>query len=202
MASSAVFFAVLAVLSAALAVVFAESAVVFAVSAVVFAVFAVFCAALALLSAELAALSAALALLSAELAALSCGNKNGHIGRVSARGIPECYWSDGSVGYRQNYKVTVYPSSTMVAATWNKELARIGIDVMITGHLHRLLVLGKNDERALRPNPYPIIVGARPDSRNNCMVGTALTLYPDRLEYKFTDNHHEVVDAGSIRFAD
>jgi beta-glucosidase len=59
-----------------------------------------------------------------ELAALSCGNKNGQIGRVSARGIPECYWSDGSVGYRQNYCVTVYPSSTMVAATWNKALAR------------------------------------------------------------------------------
>lgn len=85
---------------------------------------------------------------------------------------------------------------------WNRELARIGIDVMITGHLHRLLVLEKNDERALRPNPYPVIVGARPDSRNNYMAGTAITLYPDRLEYKFTDNSHNVVDAGTIRFAD
>ena len=73
----------------------------------------------------------------AELAALSCGNKNGHIGRLSARGIPECYWSDGSVGFRQNYKVTVYPSSTMVAATWNKELAReFGRSIGCEGNLY------------------------------------------------------------------
>ena len=74
-----------------------------------------------------------------ELAALSCGNKNGHIGRVSARGIPECYWSDGSVGYRQNYKVTVYPSSTMVAATWNRELAReFGRSIGVEGNLYNV----------------------------------------------------------------
>ena len=72
-----------------------------------------------------------------ELAALSCGNKNGQIGRVSARGIPECYWSDGSVGYRQNFNVTVYPSSTMVAATWNKELAReFGRSIGCEGNLY------------------------------------------------------------------
>ena len=74
-----------------------------------------------------------------ELAALSCGNKNGHIGRVSARGIPECYWSDGSVGYRQNYCVTVYPSSTMVASTWNKELAReFGRSIGCEGNLYNV----------------------------------------------------------------
>jgi beta-glucosidase-like glycosyl hydrolase len=72
-----------------------------------------------------------------ELAALSCGNKNGHIGRVSARGIPECYWSDGSVGYRQNFNVTVYPSSTMMASTWNKELAReFGRSIGCEGNLY------------------------------------------------------------------
>ncbi|MBQ9746495.1 MAG: glycoside hydrolase family 3 C-terminal domain-containing protein, partial [Clostridia bacterium] len=72
-----------------------------------------------------------------ELATLSCGNKNGHIGRVSERGIPESYWSDGSVGYRQNYKVTVYPSSTMVAATWNKALAReFGRSIGCEGNLY------------------------------------------------------------------
>ena len=74
-----------------------------------------------------------------ELAALTCGNKNGHIGRMSARGIPEAYWSDGSVGYRQNYKVTVFPSSTMVAATWNTELAReFGRSIGVEGNLYNV----------------------------------------------------------------
>jgi beta-glucosidase len=74
-----------------------------------------------------------------ELAALTCGNKNGYIGRMSARGIPEAYWSDGSVGYRQNYKVTVYPSSTMVASTWNTALAReFGRAIGVEGNMYNV----------------------------------------------------------------
>lgn len=83
---------------------------------------------------------------------------------------------------------------------WNKELARIGIDVMITGHLHRLLVLNKNDGRALRPNPYPVIVGAQPLKPRENMAGTAITLYPDRLEYKFTDSSRAILGEGTISF--
>lgn len=72
-----------------------------------------------------------------ELAVLTCGNKNGHIGRMSARGVPEAYWSDGSVGYRQNYKVTVYSSSTMVASTWNTALAReFGRAIGVEGNMY------------------------------------------------------------------
>ena len=58
-----------------------------------------------------------------ELARLTCGNSNGQIAYIPERGIPESYWSDGPVGFRQNYAVTVYPSATMVAASWNTELA-------------------------------------------------------------------------------
>ena len=50
-------------------------------------------------------------------------NDNGHIGYLPERGVPEAYWSDGPVGFRQNFKVTVYPSATMVSSTWNTELA-------------------------------------------------------------------------------
>ena len=52
-------------------------------------------------------------------------------------GGPEAYWSDGSVGYRQNYKVTVYPSSTMVASTWNTALAReFGRAIGVEGNMY------------------------------------------------------------------
>ena len=83
---------------------------------------------------------------------------------------------------------------------WNAELKRIGIDVMLTGHLHRLLVLEKHDARALRDNPYPVIVGAQPDRSAARMMGTAVTLYPDHLEYRFTDNNHVIVESGRIDF--
>ncbi len=58
-----------------------------------------------------------------ELATLTCGNTNTHFGYLPDRGIPEVYWSDGPVGFRQEYKVTVYPSATMVSASWNEALA-------------------------------------------------------------------------------
>ncbi len=64
------------------------------------------------------------ALTDEELSLLTCGNPNIHIGYLPKRGIPEAYWSDGPVGLRQPFRVSVYPSSTMVAATWNTELAR------------------------------------------------------------------------------
>ena len=83
---------------------------------------------------------------------------------------------------------------------WNKELARIGIDVMLTGHLHRLLALEVNDERALRPNPYPVIVGAKPIKAKENVAGTAITLYPDHLEYKFTDSNLAVLGEGKFDF--
>ncbi len=74
-----------------------------------------------------------------ELAALTCGNKNGQIGRMSSRGVPEAYWSDGSVGYRQNFTVTVFPSSTMVASTWNVDLAReFGRSIGVEGKLYNV----------------------------------------------------------------
>ncbi len=64
------------------------------------------------------------ALTSEELALISCGNGNGHMGYLPERGIPEMYWSDGPVGLRQPFKVSVYPSGTMVATSWNAELAK------------------------------------------------------------------------------
>ncbi|MBO5006791.1 MAG: glycoside hydrolase family 3 C-terminal domain-containing protein [Clostridia bacterium] len=74
-----------------------------------------------------------------ELALLSCGNKIGQIGRISARGIPEAYWSDGPVGYRQNFTVTVYPSSTMLASSFNKELAyEFGKSIGCEGNLYNI----------------------------------------------------------------
>lgn len=102
-----------------------------------------------------------------EMAVLSCGNSNGQIAYMPERGIPESYWSDGSVGFRQNYAVVVYPSSTMVAATWNKALTyefgkSIGteangynVDVWLAPamNIHRDPCCGRNFEY-LSEDPY------------------------------------------------
>lgn len=85
-----------------------------------------------------------------------------------------------------------------VYTEWNRELDRIGIDVMLSGHLHRTFVLKKHDPQAILDNPYPVIVGARPDRTN--ITGTAIILEKAGLTYRFTDTEHTVIEEGRIEF--
>lgn len=87
-----------------------------------------------------------------------------------------------------------------VYTEWIAELSRLGIDVMLTGHLHRTMVLEKNDERALLPNPFPVIVGSEMQYSGKAVVGTAITLTEKGLHYRFTDETHAVLGEGTIAF--
>ena len=98
----------------------------------------------------------------AELAQLTCGNKEfrEQIGYLPERGIPNAGWSDGPVGIRQNAKVTVYPSGTMLSSSWNPELAvefgralgceahKYNVDVWLAPavNIHRNPCCGRNFE--------------------------------------------------------
>ncbi len=78
-------------------------------------------------------------LTSEELAILSCGNVNTHIGYLKERGIPECYWADGPIGLRLNAKTTVYPAGTMVACSFNTELATAqGLAIGVEAHQYHI----------------------------------------------------------------
>ena len=85
-------------------------------------------------------------------------------------------------------------------AEWNRELARLGGDVMLTGHLHKTFVLERGDERATTENPYPVIVGSSMTYSGDTIVGTAITLRRDGLTYKFTDQDLAVLEEGEIKF--
>ena len=83
-------------------------------------------------------------------------------------------------------------------AEWTRELDRIGVDVMLTGHLHRTMVLDRHDPRALVDNPYHVIVGAHPE--RDSVTGTAIVLDRTGLTYRFTNTAHEVLGEGRIDF--
>lgn len=98
----------------------------------------------------------------AELAQITCGNKEFRelIGYLPERGIPGTGWSDGPVGIRQNAKVTVYPSGTMLSSSWNPDLAvefghalgceahKYNVDVWLAPavNIHRNPCCGRNFE--------------------------------------------------------
>ncbi len=71
-------------------------------------------------------------------------------------------------------------------ALWNKELERLGIRFMLTGHIHREYVLLPGNEEATTPHNYPIVVGS--GVRAESIIGTAITLNKNTMEVTFTDN--------------
>ncbi len=76
--------------------------------------------------------------------------------------------------------------------SWNRELERLGVSFMLSGHVHKAYCLPKNSEKSLRKNPYPVIVGSEKQKDN--FIGAAVTVFKNKLDVKFTDCGHNVIE--------
>ena len=83
---------------------------------------------------------------------------------------------------------------------WNKNLERIGIKFMLTGHLHKAFLIKPEDKISTLQHNYPIIVGSAINKECSEIVGTAIVLNHDKMEVKFTDNNQKVVEEFVIKF--
>lgn len=86
-----------------------------------------------------------------------------------------------------------------VYSEWNKELSRLGVKFMLSGHFHKTFILEKNDSRSLLPHDYTVIVGAANDDEGT-LLGAALTLYKDSVEVRFTDSEEKITEEALVRF--
>lgn len=93
-------------------------------------------------------------------------------------------------------KDSVFDIESETYESWNRELERLGVSFMFSGHVHRSYYLYKNSEKSLRPNPYPVIVGSEKQKDN--LIGAAVTVYSDKLKVKFTDCEHNVKEKFEI----
>lgn len=87
----------------------------------------------------------------------------------------------------------------------NKQLERLKIKFMISGHFHRAFILEKNDTRSFMPHDYTIIVGSEikivgADPRTKEYCGTALTINGNNTLVEFTDSEHRVVFSQKIKY--
>lgn len=82
---------------------------------------------------------------------------------------------------------------------WNKELARLGIKFMLSGHVHKAYILEKNDAQSLLPHEYPVIVGSANDECGR-LLGAAVTLKEKCAEVRFTDDNLTAVEKFVISF--
>jgi DNA repair exonuclease SbcCD nuclease subunit len=85
-------------------------------------------------------------------------------------------------------------------SAWNKELERIGIKFMLSGHFHKAFILSQGDERNLIDHTYPVVVGSAHSEEG--LLGAAITLNKDEMTVCFTNSEHEVVEKQVLFLAD
>ena len=79
-----------------------------------------------------------------------------------------------------------YDIEREVYGSWNKELERIGVQFMLSGHLHQHGVYNGGEDCDTLPHKYPVIIGA--GCKDGCLVGVGVTLQEDCATFAFTDN--------------
>lgn len=85
-----------------------------------------------------------------------------------------------------------------VYTDWTRELERMNIKFMLCGHFHTAFTLDKNSPENIIPHAYPIIVASAVTKED--FVGGAITYYPDRIDLKFTNKNHAVLEEKTIIF--
>lgn len=97
-------------------------------------------------------------------------------------------------------KGIVYDIERDVYSVWSKNLERLGIKFMLTGHLHNTFIIMEGDERSTVPHAYPVIVGSGLKREPVQVVGTAITLNADGMTLRFTDQERNVLETNQIKF--
>ncbi|MBQ8685525.1 MAG: metallophosphoesterase [Clostridia bacterium] len=105
-----------------------------------------------------------------------------------------CHISPVTTSY---WKERDYIIEKDVYADWNAELERLGIAFLLCGHLHKAIYMPPNGEYSLLPHKYPVITGSAWEGED--FIGTAVTVYNDRVEIAFTNGALQTVEKHILR---
>lgn len=67
-------------------------------------------------------------------------------------------------------------------------------ELIICGHMHECYLTMPGDARDCKGQPCPVVVASKLSKDENYFVGAAITLSPDGINIKFTDNAHAVLE--------
>ena len=82
--------------------------------------------------------------------------------------------------------------------TWVKELEELGVNFMLSGHVHRTYILPPYDSASTNPASYPVIIGS--ERYQGKFMGTAIVLNKDNAKIMFTDQDLQIVSKCEITF--
>ena len=81
-----------------------------------------------------------------------------------------------------------------IYAVWSRELDRMGVKFMLSGHEHKIYIIEPNG--GVQKHSFPVIVGSRTDYKT--VEGAALTIKGDKVLVRFTDGEHRVFEEREI----
>ncbi len=83
---------------------------------------------------------------------------------------------------------------------YNTEMERLGVSLMVSGHVHRAFVLDRDSEKSPRPHSYPVVFGSACFGKED-LWGAALTLSGNTAIVRFTNAKGEVKETHTIDLA-
>ncbi|MBR1867362.1 MAG: metallophosphoesterase [Clostridia bacterium] len=83
---------------------------------------------------------------------------------------------------------------------WNAQLERLGVKMMLCGHLHKAFILQKDDVRNTLPHDYPVVVGSACFFDKNEFWGAAIVLSSDKADVYFTDTQTKICEEYRLNF--
>ena len=101
------------------------------------------------------------------------------------------------------FQTTLHPGDAFdnfrdIYEIWNTELSRLGMQFMLSAHMHKAYLLEKHSSKALIDNEIPVIVGS--ERLENEFLGCALTINKDDMHVRFTNSLHQIKEKFVLKF--
>ena len=93
-------------------------------------------------------------------------------------------------------KGNVFDIERDIYSEWNEQIDRLGIKLMICGHMHDAYLLPAGDERSTIAHNYDVVFGSR---HRDTMWGCAMTLSGKDAIVRFTDEENEVQESFTLK---
>lgn len=95
-----------------------------------------------------------------------------------------------------------------VYSLWNKELERLKIDFMLSGHYHHAWILTEDDPKNIIAHKYPVIIGSdlsdveiiNEKAYPTVFCGCGIILNQDKVDVFFTDQNGNVKEKNTLKF--
>lgn len=99
-----------------------------------------------------------------------------------------------------NATEAIFDIEKEIYADWTRELNKMGIEIMLSGHVHKRFVIPKGDSHLRYGADFPVFVSSEPrakapDGQTELFINAALEITDDEIRAVYTDDFGNVNEA-------